>query len=272
MKPKLARFSKAHAFSCPICKNDLILQENCFQCCNRHSFDLAKSGYVNLAPQAKQSKEYDKDNFQHRQTVLETGLYQHILDAVIQKISTYPCKTILDAGCGEGYYARNIQAQFVDKTIYAFDLSKDSIQLASKKDSSLAVQWFVGDLAKLPLKDKSIDILLDIFAPAHYQEFQRVLTDTGILIKVVPTDQHLIEIRKQVAKENYSNQDIVKHFANSFEILEQTSIQATYPINGASKEALLKMTPLLFHVKETDWSSLEEITIAATILVGKKRD
>ena len=91
-------------------------------------------------------------------------------------------------------------ARTVSKTIsfYAFDLSKESIQLAAKSDHEWKVKWFVGDLARLPLLDQSMDLLLDIFSPANYQEFKRVLAPDGRLIKVIPTPSHLQEIRQKV--------------------------------------------------------------------------
>jgi len=55
LKPKLQRFASASAFACPICQENLTLIESSLKCSNRHSFDLAKFGYVNLAPQIKQS-------------------------------------------------------------------------------------------------------------------------------------------------------------------------------------------------------------------------
>ena len=82
LKPKLQRFASATAFACPICQENLALVESSLKCENRHSFDLAKFGYVNLAPQIKQSANYDKENFQNRQQILEAGFYQAILDAV----------------------------------------------------------------------------------------------------------------------------------------------------------------------------------------------
>ena len=186
-------------------------------------------------------------------------------------------QTILDVGCGQGYYSLELQKVFPDKDFYAFDISKDSIQLASRADTSLTINWFVGDLAKLPVKNHSIDLILDIFSPANYQEFQRVLTKQGLLLKVIPTSQHVQEIRQKVAeqlkKQDYSNQDILDHFETSFEILEQKEVTVTYPINEIQKEALIGMTPLLFHIKqeEIDWSDLTEITISATILIGKSK-
>ena len=276
LKPKLQRFASATAFSCPICQENLSLVESSLKCSNRHSFDLAKFGYVNLAPQIKQSANYDKENFQNRHQILEAGFYQNILEAISNLLSnSESAKTVLDIGCGEGFYSRKLQEKHSDKTFYAFDISKDSVQIAAKSEPNWAVNWFVGDLARLPIKDASMDILLDIFSPANYGEFRRVLSKDGILIKVIPTENHLKEIRHmvqdQLTKKDYSNQDIKEHFQEHFSIQSSQIASLTKPITAEQRQALLAMTPLLFHVDQTkiDWSQLTEITIEAEILVGK---
>ena len=276
LKPKLQRFASATAFACPICRENLTLLESSLKCNNRHSFDLAKFGYVNLAPQIKQSANYDKENFQNRQQILEAGFYQAILEDISDLLATNPsAKTVLDIGCGEGFYSRKLQESHPDKTFYAFDISKDSVQIAAKSEPNWAVNWFVGDLASLPIKDASMDILLDIFSPANYGEFRRVLFKDGILIKVIPTKNHLKEIRQkvqdQLTNKDYSNQDIKNHFQNNFTILSSKTASLTKPITTEQLQALLSMTPLLFHIDQTkiDWSQLTEITIEAEILVGK---
>lgn len=276
LKPKLQRFASAAAFACPICQENLTLVESSLKCCNRHSFDLAKFGYVNLAPQIKQSANYDKENFQNRQQILEVGFYQAILDAVSDLLaSSKTTTTILDIGCGEGFYSRKLQESHSEKTFYAFDISKDSVQIAAKSEPNWAVNWFVGDLARLPIKDTSMDILLDIFSPANYGEFRRVLSKDGILIKVIPTENHLKEIRQrvqdQLTNKDYSNQDIKEHFQEHFTILSSQTASLTKHITAEQLQALLSMTPLLFHVDQSkiDWSQLTEITIEAEILVGK---
>lgn len=120
-----------------------------------------------------------------------------------------------------------------------------------------------------------MDILLDIFSPANYGEFKRVLKENGLLIKVIPTENHLKEIRQKVEKQltnkDYSNQDIKDHFQNNFTILSSKTASLTKPITAEQLQALLSMTPLLFHVDQSkiDWSDLTEITIEAEILVGK---
>ena len=276
LKPKLQRFASATAFACPICQENLTLVESSLKCCNRHSFDLAKFGYVNLAPQIKQSANYDKENFQNRQQILEAGFYQAILDAVSDLLaSSKTTTTILDIGCGEGFYSRKLQESHSEKTFYAFDISKDSVQIAAKSEPNWAVNWFVSDLARLPIKDASMDILLDIFSPANYGEFRRVLSKDGILIKVIPTKNHLKEIRQkvqdQLTNKDYSNQDIKNHFQEHFTILSSQTASLTKTITAEQLQALLSMTPLLFHVDQSkiDWSQLTEITIEAEILVGK---
>ena len=276
LKPKLQRFASATAFACPICQENLTLLETSLKCCNRHSFDLAKFGYVNLAPQIKQSVNYDKENFQNRQQILEAGFYRAILEAISDLLSNSKnAKTILDIGCGEGFYSRKLQERHPDKTFYAFDISKDSVQIAAKSEPNWAVNWFVGDLARLPIKDASMDILLDIFSPANYGEFRRVLSKDGILIKVIPTENHLKEIRQkvqdQLTNKDYSNQDIKNHFQEHFTILSSQTASLTKTITADQLQALLSMTPLLFHVDQSkiDWSQLTEITIEAEILVGK---
>ena len=276
LKPKLQRFTSATAFACPICQENLVLIETSLKCCNRHSFDLSKFGYVNLAPQIKQSANYDKENFQNRQQILEAGFYQAILEAVSDLLaSSETSTTVLDIGCGEGFYSRKLQESHPDKTFYAFDISKDSVQIAAKSEPNWAVNWFVGDLARLPIKDASMDILLDIFSPANYGEFRRVLSKDGILIKVIPTKNHLKEIRQkvqdQLTNKDYSNQDIKNHFQDNFTILSSKTASLTKPITADQLQALLSMTPLLFHIDQSkiDWSQLTEITIEAEILVGK---
>ena len=276
LKPKLQRFASATAFACPICQENLTLVESSLKCNNRHSFDLAKFGYINLAPQIKQSANYDKENFQNRQQILEAGFYQAILEAISDLLaSSKNAKTILDIGCGEGFYSRKLQEIHPDKTFYAFDISKDSVQIAAKSEPNWAVNWFVGDLARLPIKDASMDILLDIFSPANYGEFRRVLSKDGILIKVIPTKNHLKEIRQkvqdQLTNKDYSNQDIKNHFQEHFTILSSQTASLTKTITADQLQSLLSMTPLLFHIDQTkiDWSQVTEITIEAEILVGK---
>ena len=278
LKPKLQRFERDPlCFACPLCSSTLNLQGQSLVCPQRHSYDLAKFGYVNLAPQAKASADYDKSSFQQRHLVLEGGFYQPILEKIQEILIQYAPKRILDIGCGEGYYARHLQ-ELLKCDIYAFDLSKDSIQLAAKQDQSLAIKWFVADLAHLPLQDQSMEAILDIYSPANYAEFKRVLTEQGLVIKVIPGPDHLQEIRHlaqaQLRQKDYSNKEVLDHFQQHFNQLAAYPISHTKAVTPEERHAFLAMTPLLFHVDQSliDWSQLNHITVSAWILVGQNSE
>ncbi|MGT2774564.1 methyltransferase domain-containing protein [Streptococcus hyovaginalis] len=273
---------KLHAtatlFICPICQETFSAQEKRFVCPQGHSFDMGKQGYINLLRNAKKDKHYDKRSFEERHQILESGFYDHILEAVAQLgLSETKNQVILDVACGEGYYARQL-AQMVKNTVLAFDLSKDSITLAAKKDKDKDVAWFVGDLAKLPLADQSVDLILDIFSPANYQEFKRVLKPGGKIIKVVTASQHVTELRQaaleQLQTKNYSNVKIISHFAQAFPHYRSNHISQTFPATIDVLKSFAQMTPLFFHVdlEKIDWKSIDQITIAADILVADYHD
>ena len=257
---------------CPFCQDSLHLDERSLLCPSGHRFDLSKWGSVNLIPhKVNKQAHYDKDNFIHRNHILEAGYYQAILQAVAAHLPEQGI--ILDVACGEGYYARNL-AQ-AGRTVYAFDLSKDSIQLAAKLDKASPVSWLVADLADLPFEDHSVDVILDIYSPANYSEFKRVLKENGLLIKVVPTSQHLHEIRQALGatleKDSYDNQSLIALFKDHMNLVEEQVVEVSYPLNPLDQEALFKMTPLLFNVPPVQLEGwhLDQITIAGHLLIGK---
>ena len=108
---KILRFSDSEkVFQCPICKTDLKLKQKSLFCSNHHCFDISKTGYVNFAVGTKSSKHYSRETFQIRREVLEKGYYSHILNEVVQLIKSFSSiDTILDIGCGEGYYSKQIK-------------------------------------------------------------------------------------------------------------------------------------------------------------------
>ncbi|MFM0878165.1 putative RNA methyltransferase [Streptococcus suis] len=271
---KHQRFANSDQFfACPHCRQALGLDLNSLRCPNRHTFDIAKQGYVNLAPQVKQSANYHKSSFENRQAFLEAGYYDHLYAALEGKIAELGLRSVLDIGCGEGFYSRKL-AEKMDLDILAFDISKDSILLAAKSDRTKSVKWFVGDLTKLPIQDKTIDGILDIFSPANYQEFARVLKTGGAILKLVPGPNHLKELRHlakdQLRKESYDNQAIVDHFKSYVGQVEQVLVSRTLPITAAHAQVLADMTPLFFQVDQSklDLSQLTEITVEGVLLVG----
>ena len=175
MNNNLSRFADSKVyFQCPNLHKINGYTRHSLICRHGHCFDISRYGYVNLLLKSSPKTNYSKRSFDNRHQILEYGMYDVVLEKIIQFISDTPSiRNILDVGCGEGFYARQIQ-QRTERNIFAFDLVKGGqYRLHQKKTSAKAVKWFVTDLSKIPLKDGSMDCILDIFSPAHYKEFQR---------------------------------------------------------------------------------------------------
>lgn len=272
---KLQRFEHARELlACPICHEPLDLQGTSLVCAHRHSFDVARQGYVNLLRGNKQPQGYDRASFEHRRQVFESGLYDPIADALCHAVeAASPTLPVIDAGCGEGFFARAVR-HATNAGVCAFDIVRDSIQLAANADPEDGIVWLVADLAAIPVQDGHAGCVLDVFSPANYREFRRILAPTGRIIKVVPTANHLHELRERAAEnlrhQDYSNQRVLDHFAASCTLDTRQTVTCTHQLDARTLEALIAMTPLLFNVDTdaVDWSGISSVTVEADILVG----
>ncbi len=236
---------------CPRCQAAFSLDGASLICENRHCYDLSRRGYVNLAPSHDQSTEkYDAELFDSRRLVFEHGFYQPIAEAIAHCLPDQPL-TVLDAGCGEGYYARLLARQFPEAQLIGLDISRDAITAAAREQSP--ANWLVADLKHLPVADASADVLLDVLTPADYAEFGRVLKPEGLLIKVVPGSDYLCEVRKAVAPwlrsgDTYDNTRVIDHMKEHAEIIEEKEVRITRPLAADESRAFLRMTPMTFSV------------------------
>lgn len=284
---KLARFDRASAFlACPVCGEPLERDGRRLACQHGHSFDIARQGYVNLLRGGGHGGaygDYDRRTFEMRRHVFDAGLYDPIAQAVaetaagiVDALGAEPAVEVVDAGCGEGFFSRAVRGTGVER-VCAFDISKDSVQLAAGADPADGVAWAVADLAAIPVLDRSAGVVLNVFSPANYREFARVLVPGGRIVKVIPTENHLREVRRLAADKlrhgAYSNTRIVEHFERFCTICDRSTVSATIPLGDDVREALVSMTPVLFNVDTAgiDWSALTEATAEAEILVGAMR-
>ncbi|MGN8914619.1 putative RNA methyltransferase [Anaerofustis butyriciformans] len=258
-------------FKCPICKNEMYIENNTLKCQNNHCFDIAKKGYINFLSNRKPQKGYDKSFFENRNIILNQGYYDHICDYIQSHINTFKPDTVIDAGCGEGFYVKKLYNENID--FFAFDLSKDAINVAARGMNNIC--FFVSDIQSIPLKDNSIDCMLNIYTPANYPEFKRVLKKDGIIIKIIPGLSHLKELRdivkNELKHEQYDNNDVIECFKEHCELLEIKELNQTKEISLENLKSFLDMTPLLFDIDKSkfDYNNISEITISATALIGK---
>lgn len=195
--------------ACPLDQSPLKRVGNTWVCAENHSFDRARQGYINLLPvQFKRSKDPgdSKAMVQARRTFLHRGHYQPISDALSAAITELPFGdrstdsnpiSILDAGCGEGYYLNRLKESIGSEAgwnLLGLDISKWAVLAAAKSDPSLL--WLVGTNAHLPIQAHRLDALLCLFGFPVYTEFERALKPGGYLIQLDPGPEHLIELRQ----------------------------------------------------------------------------
>ena len=126
---------------CPNCGEQLIKTENTFRCVNKHSFDIASSGYCNLlvGSKAGEFKGDSKEMVMARRSFLDSGAYEPLRDAVCNTVRNLAPSVVIDAGCGEGYYTRAVATVLLDVNndviMIGADISKAATQYASNVTS-----------------------------------------------------------------------------------------------------------------------------------------
>nr|WP_241972498.1 methyltransferase domain-containing protein [Aliidiomarina haloalkalitolerans] len=252
----------------------LVLDGKTWRCDNGHSFDVAKQGYVNLLPvQNKRSKDPgdSKAMVQARAEFLASGFYQPLAEALTRVVLHQPPQSILDAGCGEGYYLRQIldaaQASGLSMDVVALDISKWAVQAAARSDKRAT--WLVASNNQIPIAAGSIDALLCVFGFPVEAEFARVLAPNGRLIMVDPAENHLIELKQVIYTDVKAKPYQLPITGASWQLTSEQRITftVTLPSNQAVRD-LLVMTPHLYRASSEGRSraeALSELTVTVDV-------
>ena len=157
---------------------------------------------------------------------------------------------ITDIGAGTGFYISQVLQHLPESLGLAIDLSKYAARRAARAHSRLDV--VVADVwGGLPLKDRSVDILLVVFAPRPANELFRVVKGGGKLIVVTPTDAHLGELRDSLGllrvhpgKRAKTAQALSQYFVSS----DHRSYHWSMPLTRIEVEHLARMGPSARHI------------------------
>lgn len=252
--------SPFQALACPLDGQPLTLGDTAWRCAAGHSFDSARQGYVNLLPvQQKRSQDPgdSKAMVAARQRFLQAGYYQPLAERICRQLmertdqsSGEDVFSCLDAGCGEGYYLRQLASLTpTDLALTGLDISKWAIMAAAKQDNKQAPQsrWVVGTNAHIPVQSRTLDAVLCLFGFPVYGEFARVLKSGGVLLQVEAGPQHLRELREVIYPQLKPERSAALKAPEGFTYLSEETL--SYPIRLEGQEAiadLLAMTPHLY--------------------------
>ncbi|MGO3731757.1 MAG: methyltransferase domain-containing protein [Vagococcus sp.] len=266
-------------FQCPKCHSPFIeVKGTSLVCSNHHQFDLSKKGTIHF-PSHHMTSDYDKSMLMHRRDMILRDLYRPILDKVYESLPPLDANSMMvDMGCGEGSFLKKLSQDYqVPGYKVGFDLSKEGIQLAS--DYADIGFWFIGDVTNMPFQANSVDVLLNIFSPSHYDEMLRVLKPDGVMVKVIPETNYLKEMRDIFYQDNkerlaYSNENVYEKFKKDVNIVKEERLTYSFPVETLYYEDILKMSPIHWGATETAKTyaanhPFETLTIDVKILIGK---
>lgn len=198
------------ALRCPLCGRELALSGSALRCPQRHTFNIARQGYLSLLADAKARSGDDDAMMIARDRFLGSGAYAPLRDAIVQAAlgesggpQTHRADGahIVDAGSGSGYYLAGVLAANEGAETagwgFGFDSAVRGARLTAKcHPRAVAATW--DAFRPFPLADRCADIVLDIFSPRNPSEFARVLAPGGRLVVAHPRADHLAELRAAV--------------------------------------------------------------------------
>lgn len=249
-------------FICPLCQSQFTQTNNTQICENNHHFDIAKEGYLNLLPvNAKNSKNPgdNKEMMMARRAFLNSGGYlplaEKLASLLTGLLSSIAAPSLLDLGCGEGYYTDIISAALPKEShVNALDISKVAIRYAAKRYKN--INFCVASAYDVPLADNSLDAMIRIYAPSLESELQRLIKTDGYLVTVTPAPRHLYELRTKIYEQ--VNEHVSENEApQGFSKLEQ--INVNYPLQVTDAQIvkdLIQMTPFAWKFNEQKMQQL----------------
>ena len=267
-------------FCCPVCKETLAPDGRTYKCINNHCFDCARQGYVNLLLSNKSKNKRhgdDKLMIEARTQFLNTDAYKPLCDLMCGLLKKHLPQnaSVLDAGCGDCYYTEKIAAALAEKNadIIGVDISKSALIAAAKRSKSIRLA--VASVFSIPVADNSCDAVLNVFSPFAPEEYRRILKNGGILLRVIPLENHLFSLKKAVYDNPLKNPEENTQ-TDGFVLAESRELKYSLTLSSNEQiENLFRMTPYYYKTSRSDQQKLENINrltteIEFSVLVYKK--
>jgi 23S rRNA (guanine745-N1)-methyltransferase len=254
-------------FKCPSCGQALILnadsQPKTYSCSNRHSFDMAREGYLNLLlAQHKRSRNPgdSDDMIRSRQRFLMAGYYNPLSDAIVAQVAKSANgfnQTLIDLGCGEGHYLQQLRNVSAELKLLGLDISKFAVRLAAKR--KMDARLVVDSAFNIPLFENRLDTAISVFSPISSDETARILKPGGTLIMVGPGEQHLSGLTALIYDKTLPHAGNPVDVAAQFSLQESIEIKRDISVKGSDILDLLTMTPYYWQARPEQQAMLAKL-------------
>jgi len=238
--------------ACPVrgCHEPLRPQDRALVCSRAHTYDIARSGYINLLqPQDRKSLDAgdSREAVEARAALLAHGVGRGVVDAVIaqacavERLPERPVVVDLGAGSGE---TLGLLAELRTLVGIGIDLSTAAATHAARRFPSLT--WVVANAdRRLPLLDGQVDLVLSVHARRNSAECRRVLRPAGRLVVAIPAADDLIELRELVQGDavarDRTTQLVAEHDAD-FEVVGRSVTRRQHQLEREALRNLLRGT------------------------------
>jgi 23S rRNA (guanine745-N1)-methyltransferase len=236
---------------CPVCGEPLSRRSTSLVCPARHSFDIARHGYVNLAvgrPLTGDTAAMVLD----RQAFLAAGHYRPLAERVAELAGGLLPRSgslVVDAGGGTGYYLARVLDRAPRAGGVVLDSSVAALRRAAKAHPGCAaIGWSIWD--PWPLRDGSVHLVLDVFAPRNAAEFHRVLRPDGALLVVTPGPDHLAEVRgsaRLIGVDEKKEERLERALGPRFRTQSREELTFGLKLDGAGVRQVAGMGPSAHH-------------------------
>jgi len=255
-------------YRCPICNQPLTVLEKSAVCVSKHNFDRAKSGYFNFLLKNQTIFRGDHPTqIDARRNFLSKDYYLPLAKQVNAIIASHQPSSLIDAGCGEGYYTHHIKKANPTCQVYGFDISKEAVEKAAKQDRE--IHYCVSSVNRLPYRNNSSDMITSLFAPIDEEEFHRVLSENGILLVISAHPEHLIEL-KAVAYDTLVQHEHKSLSHPKLALKDQKVFSFTLDLIQPDITNLFNMTPYGFRTAPKGKFRIEEkenLTVTAKFII-----
>jgi 23S rRNA (guanine745-N1)-methyltransferase len=215
----------------------LIREERRLFCSRGHSFDIARSGYINLLqPQERRSKQPGDSvsAVKGRRRLHDLGVTEPLLLGISEIVEAGGDDLALDAGCGDGFYLGCL-AQQTGMKGHGVDISIPAIDAAARRFPDC--EWIVSNADRaLPYSAASFSVVLSITARMNSLEFRRVLRENGRLLVAIPAPDDLIELRG-VGRDRVER--TLETFNSRFTLVDRRRVTTTADLDAAAVEDVL---------------------------------